>query len=113
MYMENKDLQNHFSKISDKVPELARETSYEVYYGVMDKEHFLEYMASPIEYLEKRSLPKLDGFQIRSTIINQELIGQDGDGICYTVTLFPKKKQAEAVIIAHRADEHQEPLETK
>jgi hypothetical protein len=57
-------------------------------------------MVSPKEYLEKRGLPKLDSYQIRSTIINQELIVQidgGGNGICFTITLFPKKKQAEAM----------------
>jgi hypothetical protein len=30
-----------------------------------------------------------------------------------TQSVLPKKKQAEAIIIAHHADEHQEPVETK
>jgi hypothetical protein len=101
--MSSKDYRSKFSKISDKIPELARETTYDKYYGEATKEDIQEFVVNPIKYLESRGVPDIKGFQVRTTYIHQELIGTVGVPVtsCAEVTVFHKDKLVEVVITAH------------
>jgi hypothetical protein len=95
-----------FSKISDKIPELTRETTYDVYYGEASKDDIKQYVENPVEYLESKGIPNLKGFQLRTTFINQELLASGREVTsCASVTVFHNTKQVEVVLTAHE-EEH-------
>jgi len=110
--MSEDTYRSKFSKISDKVPELARETTYDVYYGEASKDDIKQYMENPLEYLESKGIPNLKGFQLRTTFINQQLLANPratgarrDPTTCLSATIFHKTKQVEVVLTTHE-EEH-------